>query len=92
MTQQSRPSSRISPLARGAYFCIALVPIYLAISLNLRHPLQLAMDVLAPLSFLLLAATDSYRSPTAKLALVAALLLWALMIAQPFLHPQPWRF
>ena len=83
-------SSRIGPLARIAYLGAAALLIHLGLVLDVDHPVQLAMDVLAPMPFLLLAATDSYRSALAKTAFVAALLLWAAIIAQPHLHPKPW--
>ena len=92
MSHQSHPPSYISPIARIAYLGFAILIICMAISISLRHPLQTTMNVLAPIPMLLLAATNSYRSITAKFALAAALLLIAVMIAQPFLHPQPWRF
>jgi hypothetical protein len=85
-------SSPLTPVVRLAYFCTAFVPIHFALALDLRHPLQLTMDILAPLPFFLLAATNSYRSPTTKAALATALLLWAVMLAQPLLQPHPWRF
>lgn len=90
MSQQCQSSARISPAWRVAFLGIAVLIICLAISLDVRHPIQTTMDVLAPMPFLLLASTRSYRSETAKLALAAALFLTAAMIAQPFLHPKPW--
>lgn len=92
MSQQCPSSARIPPAWRIAFLGIAVLTIYLAISLDVRHPIQTTMDVLAPIPFLLLAATNSYRSETAKLALAASLFLTAAMIAQPSLHPKPWIF
>jgi len=68
----------------GAVLCV-----YLAVSVNLRHPVQVAMDVLAPLSLLLLASARSYDSSLAKLALATSLYLWAAIIAAPHLFPSP---
>ena len=90
MSHQSRSSARIPPAWRVAFLGIAVLTIYMAMSIDLRHPIQTTMDVLAPMPFLLLAATHSYRSETAKLALAASLFLIAVMIAQPSLHPKPW--
>lgn len=90
MSHQCQSSARISPAWRVAFLGIAVLTIYLAMSLDIRHPIQTTMDVLAPIPFLLLAATNSYRSETAKLALAASLYLAAAMIAQPSLHPKPW--
>jgi hypothetical protein len=90
MSHQSQSSARISPAWRVAFLGIAIFTIYMAMSLDIRHPIQTTMDVLAPIPFLLLAATHSYRSQTAKLALAASLFLAAAMIAQPSLHPKPW--
>ena len=68
----------------GAVLCV-----YLAVSVNLRHPVQVTMDVLTPLSLLLLASARSYNSASAKLALATSLYLWAVMIAAPHLFPSP---
>jgi hypothetical protein len=92
MSTQIRSSSRITPMARVAYRCAAIFVICLAVRLDLRHPLQLTMDILAPIPPLLLAATNSYRSVAARLALSVALLLIVVMLAQPLLQPKPWRF
>ncbi|WP_305806698.1 hypothetical protein, partial [Stenotrophomonas sp. YIM B06876] len=72
-------------------FCLAAasICIYLALSLNLRHPIQTAMDVLTPLSLLLMAFARSYKSPLAKLALAASLFLWIAIFAAPHLFPSP---
>jgi len=70
----------------------AIFVICLAVRLNLRHPLQLTMDILATIPPLLLAATNSYGSVVARLALSVALLLIVVMLAQPLLRPTPWRF
>jgi hypothetical protein len=90
MSQQCQASARIPPVWRVAFLGIAVLTIYMAMSLDMRHPIQTTMDVLAPMPFLLLAATNSYRSETAKLALAVSLFLAAAMIAQPSLHPKPW--
>lgn len=90
MSHQCQSSARISPVWRFAFLVIAVLTIYMAMSLDIRHHIQTTMDVLAPMPFLLLAFTNSYRSETAKLALAAALFLTAAMIAQPSLHPKPW--
>lgn len=90
MADQCQSSARIPPAWRVAFLGIAVLTIYMAMSLDIRHPIQTTMDVLAPIPFLLLAATHSYRSQTAKLALAASLFLIAVMIAQPSLHSKPW--
>lgn len=92
MRARTPSSARITPLVRMVYFGAALLVIGLAISLDLRHPLQQTMDILAAVAPLLLAATNSYRSSLAKVALAATVLLCIVMIAQPILQPTPWRF
>jgi thiamine transporter ThiT len=92
MTNAPRQSDRIGPATRVACFSLALICIYLGVTLKLDHPMQLTMDFLAPIPFLLLAASGSYRSRLAKLAAFSAVLLWGAMIAAPFVFPSPLVF
>lgn len=85
-------ADRIGPLSRVAYLAMAALCIHLGLTLRLDHPMQLIMDVLAPIPLLLLAAAPSYRSDMAKLALAFALLCWAAMIAAPSVFPSPLRY
>lgn len=92
MAESHPRADRIGPVARVAYLGMALLCIHLGVTLELDHPMQLTMDVLAPIPPLLLAAAPSYRSGVAKLALALALLCWAAMIAAPSVFPSPLRY
>ena len=92
MAETCHRSGRIRPVTRVAYLAMAALCIYVGVTLELDHPMQLTMDVLAPIPPLLLAAAPSYRCDMAKLALVFALLSWAAMIAAPSVFPSPLRY
>ena len=59
MAESHPRADRIGPVARVAYLAMALLCIHLGVTLELDHPMQLTMDVLAPIPPLLLAAAPS---------------------------------
>ena len=66
MDTTRKPPQRVQFSVRVACGFGAILCVYLAISVNLRHPVQIAMDVLAPTSLLLLMFAKSYDSSLAR--------------------------
>ena len=81
MSQQSSDSLYFGPLARVLYFVIAVTMVVVGRVWVYVHPLELAMDVLAPMAAIFLVFARRRDDTFVKLSLAATGALMLVMIA-----------